>query len=89
MAGIRRCPWAAACGIAEELEALADVALVPADDREGGQGRHGGLAVVPARGSEDGCSYGPGGMLVVPPGSCLQMRDHRLVSQVVRQLRLG
>ena len=86
--GIRGDPAAVTASIAEELEAFADVALVPADDRAGDQGRQGGMTVVPARGGEDGVGYGPG-ELVAPPGSCLQLRGHRLVSQVVRKLRLG
>ena len=83
IAGIRRDPGAVARGVAQQAEPLADLAVVPGDDRAGDQGRHGGMAVMLAGVGKDGAGHRPG-ELVVQPGQGLQMRGQRLVSQVVR-----
>ena len=88
MAGIRRDPGAVACGITQQREPFADLAVVPADDRAGDQGRYGGMAVALAGGGQDGVGYWPGEP-VAQPSKGLQLRGHRLVPQVVRQLRPG
>jgi hypothetical protein len=74
--------------IAQQLEAVAGLAVVPADGRTGEQGRRGGVAVVLAWGVQDGAGY-RAGEVVTQPGQGLQVRDQRLVPQVAGQLRSG
>ncbi len=88
MAGIGGDPGAVAGRRTEQLEPVADLAVVPAEDRAGDQGRRGGVAVVLAGGGQDRVGYRPG-ELVAQPGQGLQVRGHRLVPQVIGQLRDG
>ena len=88
MAGIGRDPGAVAGGIAQQPERLADLAVVPGDDRAGGQGRHDGMAVMLAGVGKDGVGQGPSDS-VARPGPGQQVRGQRLLAQAVRQLRLG
>ena len=67
--------------IAQQLEPVADLAAVPADDRAGEAGRRGGVAVMLAGGGQDGVGYRPG-QLVAQPGQGLQVRGQRLVPHV-------
>ena len=88
LASIRSDPGAVPRGVAQQLEPVADLAAVPADDRAGEQGRRGGGAVVLARGRQDGVGY-RSGEFVAQPGQGLQVRGQRLVPQAAGQLRPG
>ena len=74
--------------ITQQLEPVADLAAVPADDRAGEQGRRGGVAVVLAGGGQNGVGY-RAGVFVAQPAESLQVRGQRLVPQAVGQLRPG
>ena len=79
-------PWRAASR--SSSSAVADLAVVPADDRAGDQGRCDGVAVVLAGGGQDGVGQ-RAGELVAQPGQGLQVRGQRLVPQVARAAAAG
>ena len=88
MAGIRADPGAVPRRITQQSEPVADLAAVPADGRAGEQGRRGGVAVVLARGGQDGAGY-LARQVVAQPTQGLQVRGQRLVPHIAGQLRPG
>ncbi len=53
-------------GVTQQLEPLADLTVVPADDRTGDQGRYDGVTVMLARVGQDGTGHRPGELIVQP-----------------------
>ena len=85
LAGIGGDPVAAAGRVAQQREPVADLALVPADDRAGDQGRDDDMAAVPGRDGEHGARRRPG-ELVAQPGQGPQQRGHRVVAEAAGQV---
>ena len=88
LAGIRRGPGAVPRRITQQLEPVADLAAVPADDRAGEEGRRGGVAVVLAWSGQNSVGY-RSGEFVAQTGQSLQVRGQRLVPQAAGQLWPG
>ena len=82
MAGITGDAAAVPRSLTPQLQRFADLAIVPGEDRPGGQGRDGGMVAVLVGEGEDGAGQPPGS-LIAQPGQRLQLRGHRLVPQVV------
>jgi hypothetical protein len=70
LTGIRADPGTVPCRIMQQLERVADLAAVPADDRAGDTGRRGGGAVVLGVGSQDAVGD-RAGEFVAQPGQGL------------------
>ena len=88
VAGIGGDPAVAAGGIAQQVQGVANLSVVPGDNRAGDQGRCRDGAAMPTGSGQHGVGRRPG-ELVAQPGQRLQMPYQRLVPQVTGQLRPG